>query len=175
VSSCALANNGTGVLGFEDGRVARVNFADGTLMHVSELVQFRVASSVIDVSIDAQGRFIALLGDRVQGTCADGMSGYPLRIWDMRQERSDFPTVKTCLATTDIVAIGPVHQSDKTLAILAVYQVRGSHISWFPFDCLACELPDSANAEKRVLEKAEKFSPRKLDPERVKALYGMEL
>jgi hypothetical protein len=170
LSACALGNDGTVVFAFQDGKVAYKNRSVGKFILLSELVGFRMPGA-LDASIDATSRFVTVLGERVKRNCTAGVTGYPIRIWDIKEQRSDFPVASACLAHDKLLNIGPVKKTGREW-ILPVYEEDGATLKEFPYRCLGCESTDQAS---RVMEIAEKkFQAKKLTSDEIRRFYGFD-
>jgi hypothetical protein len=175
LTACAIGNGAQAkvVLGTRDGIVLQAA-ADGDGMRpVSELAAFRLGSPALDVAIDGGSRFVAVVGERVSSKCLNGMSGHPLRIWDLQSSRPGFPVASTCLARA-IEAIGPP-VLEASGWVLPVFERRGRERMRFDYRCLACE-DDAGKAgmRKRLDAAAMAYSPRILSKPDTRRLYGFE-
>lgn len=190
--SCAVSDNGTAVIGLNDGQVLFQKRGEATLKPISELVLFRLAKEVRAVSIDHTGRFVAALGEPQFGNCLRAvMGGQNVRLWDLdylypysNNPKSDMPRLSTCFPGSDIKALGVPSQNDDKSWVLPLYKKKSTstdnldslEVDYYP--CMACahdgkeELEDVMN---RINIQANQYKPQKLDDERIKALYGIEI
>jgi WD40 repeat protein len=172
VSACAISNDGkTILLGSRDGDVLRSGPDTEGLVPVSQLVGFNLGGAAIDVSIDGGSRFVALLGESLLGSCLNGMTGHPLRIWDLKGKRPDFPVASTCLSG-NVRAIGALEATPQGW-VLPIFELRDGKLDRSDYPCIACAIADGqATLAKNLVDVARKFQGTVLPPERIKALYG---
>lgn len=175
LTACAVGNDGAIVSGFSDGTVIYVPPA-GEPVVLSALVQFRLPKEAQDVSIDATGQFVAVVGKRAERICLAGASGYPVRIWDVSLPRFTFPVASGCLPDANVVAIGPLEPRDAGQWVLPVFEESGGSARRFEYDCLACGGAGSnaSAANASLIERTERFGPKLLKREEISALYGIE-
>lgn len=176
LTACAVGNDDATVSGFSDGTVIYASPA-GKSVVLSELAQFRLPSEAQDVSIDATGRFVAVLGKRAGRICLAGASGYPVRIWDLSLKQRSFPVASGCLPNTNVVAIGPLKPHDGGHWFLPVFEESGSSARSFEYYCPACRGAGSnasATSASLVRRAKENFQPKRLKPEEIRASYGIE-
>lgn len=177
LTACAVGgDDDTTVSGFSDGTVIYAR-PKRKLVELSKLVQFRLPSGAQDVSIDATGQFVAVLGNRAERICLAGAPGYPVRIWDVRLPGITFPVASGCLPDANVVAIGPLERHDADHWVLPVFEESGSSARRFDYDCLACGGAGSnaSAANASIIGLAEKnFQPKRLKSEAISALYGIE-
>lgn len=175
VSACAIGGGerAAAVLALRDGKVLQSELKPDTEWKpVSELVPFRVGSAALDVSIDAESRFVAVIGERLASNCPNGMDGHPLRIWDLRSHRPDSPVASTCL-TRQVGAIGALEKKPGRPWVLPVYEVREKRLRRFDYTCQACGKEGKGYDSKSDDDFAGKYQPKPLSPDRVKDLYGL--
>jgi hypothetical protein len=170
LSACALGNDGTLVFVFQDGRVAYADPKVDKLRLVSELVGFRMPGA-LDASIDETSRFVTVLSERVRGICPAGVTGYPVRIWDIKQERFDFPVASACLPHDKLLRIGPIKKTSQEW-ILPIYQEDGATLKRFGYPCLGCEPTDQSNGVMAIAEK--KFQAKRLTTAEIRRFYGFQ-
>jgi len=185
VSSCAVADDGTAVIGLEDGTVLFKKPNENEVKPISELVPFRLTQRVRAVSIDPSGRFVAALGERQSGSCLrPAIGGQSVRLWDLKHPNfPDVPRSSTCFPWSPIVALGMPKQNDDQSWVLPLYE-KGSNStgdSKFPssrtYPCEACSRPNESPeaVAKRMEEKAKPYNPQLMDSDHIKALYGIEI
>jgi hypothetical protein len=183
VTACAMGNgpDSTVVLGADDGNVLRLDAKSGQWKPLSELVTFALGGRVMDVSIDADSRFVAAASQALPARCRNGADGHLLRIWDLKSpHRPDYPVASACIANLGrtLTAIGPVEKQDSGWVLPLYYEVRYPgrvmKIRRTGFPCLACERgKDSAQA---ITKSAETLGARKLTEEDgIARRYGITL
>ena len=188
-TSCAVANDGTAVIGLANGQVLVQQSDKSVPEPISELVPFRLTQKVRAVSIDPSGRFVAALGERQSDNCLRPvMGGQSLRLWDLKSPKSpEVPRLSTCFPGSYIVALGMPKQDDDQRWVVPFYE-KGSNSTValnYPsnrkYRCEACLLLGEDPTEvaqgikKKIIEKAYPHGPPKMEePKRIKALYGIE-
>ena len=175
LTACAVGNDGAIMSGFSDGTVSYAP-PTGKPVPLSAMVQFRLPREALDVSIDATGRFVAVVGRRADGICLGVAPGYPVRIWDLNQPHRSFPVASGCLPYDKVVAIGPL-QTHAGHWVLPVFEESGGSARRFEYDCLACGGAGSnaSATNARIVERAEKnFRPKPLSAKEISDSYGIE-
>ena len=174
VSACAIGDGerATIVWVSRNGDVLRSAADKPGWLPVSERVAFRLGGAALDVSIDAGSRFVAVVGALRSANCSNGIEGHLLRIWDLEADPPEVPVASTCLPQ-QVLALGPL-----TLASdgwrLPVYEARGKGLARFDYPCRSCAVHDKRNEMvDRLLVQAAGFGAKKLQADRIKALYGI--
>lgn len=183
VTACAMGNgpDATVVLGSEDGSVLRLDAKSGQWKPMSELVTFKLGGRAMDVSIDADSRFVAAVSRALPARCRNGADGHLLRIWDLESpQRPDYPVASACIANIarTLTAIGPVEKQSSGWVLPLYHEVRYPggvfKMRRSEFPCLACD--DGKVAAQTIAKSAEKLGARKLTREDgIARKYGITL
>lgn len=158
--------NPTVVLGSEDGGVLRFDASSGKWLPLSELVTFSLAGQVMDVSIDADSRFVAAVSRALPARCRNGADGHLLRIWDLKSTRPDYPVASTCIPNIarTLTAIGPAEKQAAGWVLPLFHEVRYSganhKVRRSEFRCLACD--EGSGAAEAITKSAENLGAQQL-------------
>lgn len=189
MEACAVADNGLGVSGFQDGRIVVRMHRNDPAAAASEsvvaparrllnpLVQYAFKGGIQALAVDADGRFVAALGKPGLRACGGATEGQQLRIWDMRQH-SQMPVANTCLAGRPLAALGPLRQVGGAWQLDLLSVDGGRTVQATPYTCLGCGLDkvDLANRKSSALaDKVLHFNPRALSADELKQRYGIEV
>jgi hypothetical protein len=192
VTACAIGNEpgpGRGAriaLASNDGLVVTTIGTGERLEVVSELSAFRSSEPVRDVAIDAQGRFVAVLGEVGDHGCRPGERGHELRIFDLEHPMRAVPVASTCLAE-GADALGALQRREGRSGeageageagepgdagwTLPVFRAQRGTVLREDYRCRACGA-DERRAAGALLRAAQAFEPRQLAKERARALFG---
>jgi hypothetical protein len=180
LQACAISNQGIVVYGSVDGKVYYKSPGAQSVL-LNAMAHFR-SSGTQDVSIDATGSFVALLGKRERTSSVAGGACFPVRIWDIRpKNKKRMPVASACLPYEDLVAIGPLEQRSGAGGrwALPVFATSQEKIRRLYFDCLACT-DNTANGIRTVSESLtklarDKYWAKPLSEKEVSNSYGIEL
>lgn len=181
VSACAMGNgpDPAVVLGSEDGSVLRFDAKSEKWMSLSELVTFSLGGRAMDISIDADSRFVAAVSRALPARCRNGADGHLLRIWDLKStNRPDFPLASACIPNfgRTLTAIGPVEKQAAGWVLPLYHEVRYPggvfKVRRSGFPCLACD--DGSGAAEIITKSAEELGARKL-ADGIDRKYGIKL
>jgi hypothetical protein len=190
-TSCAIANNGTAVIGLANGQVlflklqASAESKASELKPISELVPFRQTARVRAVSIDTEGRFIAALHERQTENCVrPTMGGQRVQLWELDEKTDTFPPVprvSTCFPDFPVIALGMVEKSDQGW-VIPLYEKRSDTasrnaiLSRRTHQCKACSVDaKSREAVQKMIEKAYPGQQEAMKPADIEALYGIKV
>ena len=148
ITSCAINNLGTVVVGHQDGEVIRINRTG------EQFSIFKFKQAVKSVSIDLTDRYVTALSEWQHEDCShSGLPGQPMVTWDNQQPRKMLKIVsERCLPNLRISNIGAIIEQDNKMLLPIV---TGKIVDLKP--CIGCGASDESDKDilQRLIDAAE--------------------